>query len=401
MNILKKLYCRTYQKCFKLILPLLPYREPKILENMMEVVDVLKSMNIDSVFLATDKSIRNLGLTKELEENLNKAQIKFVMFDDILPNPTIDMVEAGVKVYRDNNCRAGIAFGGGSVIDCVKVILARIVKPKKKVEKMKGILKIRKKLPPLFAVPTTAGTGSETTVAAVITDSKTHHKYAINDFSLIPHFAVLDYKTTLGLPKKITSSTGMDALTHAVEAYIGKSTTKRTREMSEKAVKLIFENLIEAYDNPQNAVARQSMLKAAYCAGYAFTVSYVGYVHAIAHSLGGQYGTPHGLANAIILPVVLKTYGDKVYKKLGKLARLVGTADEKDSDKVACEKFIAKIDEMNRYFEFPTFFEELKKQDIDFLAKYADEEANPLYPVPKLMNVKELKEIYEKLLKNN
>lgn len=399
MNFFRKMYCRVYQKCFKLILPFLPYREPKILEDMDKVVGVLTENKIQKIFLATDKSIRKLGLTKELEDKLSIAEIEFVVFDDILPNPTIKMVEEGVNIYHQNNCQAAIAFGGGSVMDCTKAVLARIVRPKKSISQMKGLLKIRKKLPLLFAVPTTAGTGSETTVAAVITDDKTHHKYAINDFSLIPHYAVLDYKTTLGLPKHITASTGMDALTHAVEAYIGQTTTKRTRQMSEEAVKLVFENLIIAFDEPQSVIARQNMLKAAYCAGYAFTVSYVGYVHAIAHSLGGKYGTAHGLANSIILPVVLKSYGKNVYKKLAKLSRLAGIADENDSDEFGCEKFIAKIEEMNKYFGFKPFFEELKESDIDDLAGKADKEANPLYPVPKLFDKKELEEIYRRLLK--
>ena len=174
---------------------------------------------------------------------------------------------------------------------------------------MRGLLKITKKLPPLFAVPTTAGTGSETTLAAVITDAENRDKYAINSFPLIPKYAVLDFKTTLDLPKSVTATTGMDALTHAVEAYIGKSTTRLTRRMAEEATKLIAENLVTAYDQPHNAVARQNMLKASYFAGVSFTISYVGYVHAIAHSLGGQYGTAHGFANAVVLPFVLKSYG--------------------------------------------------------------------------------------------
>ena len=333
MNIFRKFYCRTYQQIFHIAIPFMPYREPKILENMDEVVKTLKEEKIDKVMLATDKSIRGLGLTKELEDALTRANLSYVDYDDILPNPTIDMVEEGLKIYLKNNCKAMIAFGGGSVMDCAKVILARVAKPKKSVQKMKGLLKIRKKLHPLFAVPTTAGTGSETTLAAVITDGKSHYKYAINDFSLIPKYAVLDYRTTLNLPKFITATTGMDALTHAVEAYIGKSTTKKTRRMAEDAVKLIVKNLKLAYDEPHNEEARKNMLRASFYAGVAFTISYVGYVHAIAHSLGGQYGVAHGFANAVILPHVLKRYGKSAQKKLSKLAKTSMIADEKDDDK--------------------------------------------------------------------
>lgn len=401
MNVFKKIYCRTFQSIFKIVIPLMPYREPKILKSMQEVVDILNEKKIKNLLLVTDKSIRGLGLTAELENLVKENAINLSIFDDILPNPTIDMVESGLKVYKENGCEACVAFGGGSVMDCAKTILARVVKPRKSVQKMKGLLKIRKKLPPLFAVPTTAGTGSETTLAAVITDSKTHYKYAINDFSLIPHYAVLDYKTTLNLPKNVTSTTGMDALTHAVEAYIGRSTTKKTRAMAEEAVKLIVENLKLAYDEPHNEKARANMLKASYCAGVAFTVSYVGYVHAIAHSLGGQYGVPHGLANAIILPYMLKEYGKTAYEKLSKLAKISLIAENSDTEEVAAKKFIAYIEDLNKYFGIPTFVKELKEEDFDVLAGHADKEANPLYPVPKLMDENELKVVYRKLLPNS
>ena len=401
MGVFKKMYCRIFQQFFHLMIPLLPYRQPKILESMDEVVEVLKAKGISKVLLVSDKSIRKLGLTKELEEKVEKAKISLFIFDDVLPNPTTQMVEEGLKIYNQNGCEGAIAFGGGSVMDTAKVILARHVYPNKSVNKMKGLLKVNKKLPPLFAVPTTAGTGSETTLAAVITDANTHDKYAINSFPLIPHYAVLDNKTTLNLPKNITSTTGMDALTHAVEAYIGKSTTRLTRDMSEKAVKLIVENLKTCYDEPTNITARENMLRASYYAGVSFTISYVGYVHAIAHSLGGQYGTPHGFANAVILPHVLKKYGKSGEKRLAKLARISGVALTSDDDSTASDKFIAYIEELNSHFNIPTTISDLKEEDIEKLARHADKEANPLYPVPKLYSAAELMEIYEELLTKN
>lgn len=401
MGVFKKMYCRIFQQCFHVMIPFLPYRQPKILENMEEVIDSLKKEKLEKVLLVTDRSIRGLGLTKELEEKLDKAGIQLFIFDNILPNPTTHMVEEGLKIYNENECAGIIAFGGGSVMDTAKVILARHVYPKKSITKMKGLLKVRKKLPPLYAVPTTAGTGSETTLAAVITDAETHDKYAINSFPLIPKYAVLDYKTTVNLPKSITSTTGMDALTHAVEAYIGHSTTSLTRKMSEKAVKLIVKYLKTCYDEPKNAEARENMLKASYYAGVSFTISYVGYVHAIAHSFGGQYGTPHGLANAIILPYVLKKYGKSAERKLAKLAKISGVALKDDNIKIASKKFISYIEELNRHFEIPDKIKELKEEDIDKLSKHAEHEANPLYPVPKLMSKEELKEIYFDLLPNN
>lgn len=247
------------------------------------------------------------------------------------------------------------------------------------------------------AIPTTAGTGSETTLAAVITDSEKHYKYPINDFSLIPRYAVLDYHETVGLPKMITATTGMDALTHAVEAYIGGSTTKETRKMAEEAVTLIHQHLKNAYDDGHNKEARKGMLKAAYCAGVAFTKSYVGYVHAVAHSLGGQYGTPHGLANAVILPVVLRMYGPACEKKLACLARKAGVVDEKLNDREASRDFIRWIQKMNDSLGIPRTISGIHEKDISMMAKHADQEGNPLYPVPVLMNRKELEQIYYKV----
>ena len=282
-------------------------------------------------------------------------------------------------------------------MDCAKAAGARIVKPRQSISRMKGLLKVHKKLPLLIAVPTTAGTGSETTLAAVITDSEKHHKYPINDFSLIPRYAVLDYHETLGLPKSITATTGMDALTHAVEAYIGNSTTKETRIMAEEAVHLIYQHLKAAYENGSDKEARSGMLKAAYCAGVAFTKSYVGYIHAVAHSLGGQYGTPHGLANAVILPIVLRMYGPACEKKLARLARNAGVVDRKMKDKEAAGCFVEWVKWLNDTMEIPRHFPEIQEEDIPTMARHADQEGNPLYPVPVLMDRKELEQIYHEV----
>ena len=399
MNLFKKLYCRIYQNIFQLAIPLMPYRQPQVETSVNTIPNILRIHGCSNPLLVTDKSINGLGLTKELEKALTQNKITYTIYDETIPNPTITNIENGVKIFLDKRCDSIIAFGGGSVMDCAKIIGARIVKPNKSVAKMKGLLKIGKKLPLLIAIPTTAGTGSETTLAAVITDDATHHKYPINDFCLIPKYAVLDYKNTLGLPPHITSTTGMDALTHAVEAYIGGSTTRKTRKEAELATTLIVNNLPIAYTDGKNETTRANMLMASYHAGVAFTISYVGYVHAIAHSLGGRYGVPHGLANAIILPYVLEAYGTKIHKKLARLARISGIAEENDSNAVGALKFIAWIKETNKSMNIPTHIEQLKREDIPSLAKLADAEANPLYPVPVLMNQKELERLYYKLLK--
>lgn len=394
MNIIKKGYCRLIQLAFRLALPLLPYREPVILNTMSQAADLLKDQNLSGVLIVTDKGIVQAGLLRELTDRLETAQIAYTIFDETVANPTISNVESARDMYLTHNCQAVIGFGGGSSMDCAKITAARIAKPEQPISKMKGLLKIRTRLPLMIAIPTTAGTGSETTLAAVITNETTHHKYPINDFCLIPPYAVLDYQVTLGLPAHLTATTGMDALTHAVEAYIGNSTTAYTRQMAREAVLLISRNLKQAYENGQDVPARQNMLRASYCAGAAFTQSYVGYVHAIAHSLGGQYGTPHGLANAVILPHMLKKYGESCHQRLGRLAKECGLAPFTDTSAQASAKFISWIEEMNRSMQLPVYLKEIRTEDIPRMAAHADKESNPLYPVPSLLDRKELESMY-------
>ena len=398
MNKLKKIYCRSYQFLFKLAIPLLPYRQPKILNSMDEISNVIKENNCSHPLIVTGKSSVRLKLVENLENTLHNAELDCSVFSDTVPNPTTDNVNQAVKIYKENNCDCIIGLGGGSAMDCAKAVGAQIVLPNKPLSKMKGVLKIRKRLPLLIAIPTTAGTGSETTVASVIVDSQTRHKYAISDFCLIPDYAVLDEKLTVTLPSKLTATTGMDAFTHAIEAYIGKSCTKGTKKLSEEAIKLIFENLPIAYNEPNNLQARKNMLIASYKAGCAFTVSYVGYVHAIAHSLGGKYDIGHGLANAVILPYVLNSYGDTITNKLAKLSHICNFCSETTSNKKAAKIFLEKLTQLERQLNIPTHIAELKQEDIETLAKQADKEANPLYPVPLLMDNKELEEIYKQLL---
>lgn len=394
MWMARKIYCRAFQLAFRIALPFLPYRNPKIIPSVSGIADVCRRKGADNVMIVTDAGIRGLGLTEFLENNLTEHGISYCVYDRTVANPTIQNVEEARNLYLESGAQAIIAFGGGSSMDCAKAAGARIVKPGQSISRMKGLLKVHKKLPLLIAVPTTAGTGSETTLAAVITDSEKHHKYPINDFSLIPRYAVLDYHETLKLPASITATTGMDALTHAVEAYIGGSTTKETRQMAEEAVHLVYQHLQAAYDDGQNKEARSGMLKAAYCAGVAFTKSYVGYIHAVAHSLGGQYGTPHGLANAVILPIVLRKYGPACEKKLARLARNAGVVECSMGDSEAAERFIGWIQWMNDYMGIPRHFPAIRIEDIPVMARHADKEGNPLYPVPVLMNRRELEEIY-------
>lgn len=394
MNTPKKIFSRVFQGVMHVLIPVLPYREPEILNGLDKIPELLKENGISKVMLVTDKGIRGLGLTASLEKDLEEKSIQCHVYDKTVPNPTSENVEEALEMYNSNGCEALIAFGGGSSMDCAKVVGARAVCPNKPLNKMAGLLRICKKLPLLIAVPTTAGTGSETTVASVIVDSETHHKYVINDFSLIPRYAVLDPTITKGLPGHLTSTTGMDALTHAVEVYVGRSKTKATKEASIKAVKLIFDNLERAYIDGSDLEARANMLHASYLAGTAFTKSYVGYVHAVAHTLGGKYGVAHGLANAILLPHVLRAYGESAHESLAELAKAVGLVSEETPIKDAAEAIISHIEGMNRRMGIPEKFNCIKAEDIPAMARLADKEANPLYPVPTLWDATELEALY-------
>ncbi|MCR4563460.1 MAG: iron-containing alcohol dehydrogenase [Clostridiales bacterium] len=395
---LKKFYYRLYQKVFYVATMFMNWDEPQTISGAGSVKKLpvfIKEKGVNNVLIVTDKGLMGLHLLDGMFEELEKEGIKYTVYDGVQPNPTFDNIEEARKLYLDNGCQGFIAFGGGSPMDCAKAAAARIVRPNKSLEKMRGTLKVMKKLPPFFAVPTTAGTGSETTVAAVVSNPKTHEKYAINDPVLRPKYAVLDPELTVGLPPHITSATGLDALTHAVEAYIGKSNVKSTREYAEKATKLIFENLETAYNDGKNIEARKNMLEASFYAGMAFTRAYVGYVHAVAHNLGGFYGIPHGLANAVILPFMLEQFGDSVYGSLSKLADIVGITGSSDEEKA--KAFIAAIYGMNERMNIPKGFAQIKDEDIETIVERAMREAHPLYPVPRIFDKAKLIEIVKAL----
>lgn len=394
MNTAKKVFCRTYQTAFRLALPVLPYREPQLHDSTAKLADVLKKQGRTSVLLITDRFLHTSGVTTPLEVMLSSQHIQCTVYDGTSPNPTVKNVEEAVQLYHENNCDCLIALGGGSAMDCAKGAGARIAYPNKTLGQLSGLLRVIKKLPLLIAIPTTAGTGSEATLAAVITDSEKKYKYTINSFPLIPAHAVLDPAYTLSLPPHLTAATGMDTLTHAVEAYIGRSTTRRTRALCLEAVQLVFENIETAYREGHNWTARTRMLRASYAAGVAFTRSYVGYVHAVAHSLGGQYNFPHGQTNATLLPYVLEAYSDKVHKKLHTLAVAAGVAKESDAPADAARAFITAIRQMNERMNIPAKLAGIRREDIPLMAAHADKEANPLYPVPVLMDKQALEQFY-------
>ena len=402
MNALYKFYCRCFQKVMYVAEYFLPWRVPEQISgegSLAKLPAFAKEKGFRSALLVTDQGLMSLGMAPPIIDGFRAEGLNITVYDKVVPNPTITNIEEGLKLYRDNKCDAIIALGGGSPMDCAKGIGARVARPNKPIPKMKGLLRVMKKLPPLIAIPTTSGTGSEATLAAVISNPDTHEKYPINDPVLIPHYAVMDPLLTVGLPKHITSTTGMDALTHAVEAYIGSENTRNTKKYAIEATQLVFKYLKRAYDNGQDKEARNMMQKASLLAGMAFTRAYVGYVHAIAHSLGGFYGAPHGYANAVILPHVIEAYGEKAYKKLAQLADAVGIQGKDDAEKA--KAFIQAIKDLNASMDIPTRIEgkwTIKEEDIPTMVERALSEANPLYPVPVIWGKEEMTAMYHKIM---
>ncbi len=351
----------------------------------------------EKILIVTDSVISKLGLLKPMTDALTAGGAQFVVFDEITPDAPIPLVEKGIAFYQEHGCDAIVAFGGGSSMDASKAIAVSISNPKP-LRQLAGYLKGLRSPVKIYAVPTTAGTGSEVTVAAVISDPEKHTKLVIVDPRMVPKMAALDPSLMTGLPPHITAATGIDALTHAVEAFIGHWTTPYSDGMALSAVGLIFENLRTAYTNGKNLEAREKMALASTYAGFAFTRANVGYVHAIAHQFGGLYHTPHGLANAIMLPHVLKYSSPAITERLALLAvrAKVGTDDEASS--VLAQKFIDAVDQLNADLNIPTHLDALQESDIPALAKAACFEAHTGYPVPRYMSQAQCEDLIRQVL---
>ena len=367
-------------------------------ENAMDnITAIIKARGAKKVAMFTDKGIEGAGLFALPEEAVKASGAEYYVLDELPPEPSYMAVQKLVDEFKTSGADLIVACGGGSVMDAAK-LASVLVTDDYGVKELLDNPGMAQKCVPIVLIPTTAGTGSETTLAAVVTDTKTHEKYALNDPVLRPKYAVLDPELTVGLPPHITSTTGMDALTHAVEAYIGHSNTKDTSEKAEVATKLIFENLEEAYKNGKDLHAREQMLLASHYAGIAFTRAYVGNVHAIAHNLGGFYGVPHGLANAIILPYVLDFYGETAYERLARLCECAGVAKAGQTDEQKALDFIQAIRDMNARMNIPDKIEKIQEKDIETIAKRACKEANPLYPVPRIMDLDDCIAIIHRLM---
>ena len=399
---IRKIGCRIAQFCVKSGMYLLPWRTPEVMKgegSSRRLPVAVKRKNLKKPLVVTGPAVRGRGLPDGMRETMENFKIPYVIFDEVTPNPTDSDVEKGAELFRENQCDCIIAFGGGSPVDCAKAIGARVARPGKSVKKLQGLFKILKPIPVLFAVPTTAGSGSETTMAAVITEAAAHHKAPIMDLSLMPKYVVLDPELTVGLPPEVTASGGIDALCHAVEAYTNHTyNTRLERKLALRAVKLIFENLPKVYEDGSDLEARQKMQEAAFCAGRAFTRGCVGYAHALGHPLSGLYGTAHGIAVGILLPHVLRRYGAAAQKRLAELSDACALTAEGESVPAKAEAFIKWIEELKEKLGIPVYPEMIREEDVDQIVEWAEREANPLYPVPEIWNRAEMKDFLGTLI---
>ncbi|MBQ6370683.1 MAG: iron-containing alcohol dehydrogenase [Firmicutes bacterium] len=449
------IYERGFQFGMGIGMKLMPASKQKLVSgpgSLTEVPGLLAEQGLEKPLIVTGPRVSKTDFFQRLARALKESGREAAIFNEVEPDPSTDLIGRVISAYESNGCDCFIALGGGSNMDAAKAAAAALARPGKTLQQLGGVMKVRSKTPYMIAIPTTAGTGSECTVAAVVTDSKTHRKFAINDPCLCPDAAVLDADLTAGLPSHVVAATGMDALTHAIEAWLNRPYHKRgTPRQCAQAVHDIMMYLPFVYEaaragekapavtatgdpstgapaaaETQAAVtatasvaeeapasvdmsrARQKLLEASYLAGQAFTVACVGNVHAIAHTLGGLYHIPHGEANAVLLPVILEDYGSKVWRPLAALVRearlehLLGStvpqgsatgALHTEQNEHLAETLIARIRQMNREMGLPETFSQIREEEFDQMAAWATKEANPLYPVPVIYGPEDVKRI--------
>ncbi len=392
MMPLRKPLLRVLKTALAYSMYLVPPQDSAVMQgagSIRKLPALMKAQGVRKPLIVTDSMLMELGLLEGLFAGLDAIGMSYALFDGVQPNPTIDNVEDAYALYMKNGCDALVGFGGGSPMDCAKVVAGRAVRPHLTADRLGGYMKVMlpvpKRLPRIFAVPTTAGTGAETTSAAVITDPAKHTKYTVNDFLIHPHFIVLDPELTLGLPPFFTAVTALDALSHSIEGYIGTAHCRVCDVYSESAVRIIFENIDKVYKNGGDLYSRGQMLLASYYAGIALNRSLTGYVHPFAHKIGGMYNLPHGRVIGAVMPLVFEYYGETVHKRLGRLADIINVSSPEMSDSRKAAAFVEAIRGINRTYGIGETIPELKESDFREIADSIHRECIP-YPVPKIMD---------------
>ncbi len=362
----------------------------------IRLCETVAQFGLNKLLVVTDKSLYEMGLLEPLLIQLQTSGMPYSLFTDVLPDPTFDSVEKGLQQYREHNCDGVLAIGGGSSIDAAKVIAlaaSNDVAPLQLV----GILKGRKPSAPFFVVTTTAGTGSEATIGAVISDSHTHKKELVIDTKLVPLVAALDPDLMKGLPPAITAATGMDALTHLLESYLSGMANEESDYYARSGIKLIFENLPIVYKRGSSIKARENMALASYYGGLTINIAGLGYVHAFSHQLGSLYGVPHGIANATVLPYVLEFNIGASAERMAQIARFLGLGEKADSEKHLAEKLVLAVKSLIEEINITPVIPQIKTQDYPRIIQHAFKEANSTYAVPKYMSYEEAQYLLDRI----
>ncbi len=386
MHTLEVVLLRIYMRLMKWVTRIVRLEWPQLFEGPGSSLELCRQIGRDGhtrVLLVTDAGLTALGMHKPLVDQLEAEGVACHVYNGVEPDPSISQVEIGFSELRSFGAQAVLALGGGSSIDAAKV-MAALARNNKPVRKMFGLFKARRGMLPFYVIPTTAGTGSEVTVGAVISDPVSGEKMLMADPKLMPNVVALDGELMRGLPPAITAATGMDALTHAVEAFVSCNATAETDTYAIGAGRIIFKDLETAFANGDDAELRQRLARAAHLAGKAITKASLGYVHAIAHNFGARYHLPHGLANAIVMPYVLEYSLPCSARRMATFARDCGVTDASDNAEAA-RALIARIRQMNRDFGIPESVSDLRSTDVPAIATAARAEARFLYPVPRYL----------------
>lgn len=381
-------FYRLFMLALKLSTKILNFRQPELHTgpgSSLKLCEAIAGSGVKRLLVVSDAMLVKIGLLQPMLDRLKALDVHTVLYDGVQPDPTIKQIETGLALLKREQCTAILAIGGGSSMDAAKVIAARATNPHK-IAWMAGLMRILFKPMPLYVVPTTAGTGSEVTIAAVVSDPANTRKFAIMDPKLVPVGAALDGQLMTGLPPPITAATGMDALTHAVEAYISRNATAATDAEALEATRLIMQNLPRAMADGSDLDARQNMALASYKAGVAFTTAGVGYVHAISHNFGARYHVPHGLANAIVLPYVLDYSKPACTRRLAELAEAGGLRQGSETETELADRFVSHIRALNEQFKIPQKVEKLRAEDVPAITDAALKEAHWTYAVPRYMD---------------
>ncbi|MFB9051575.1 iron-containing alcohol dehydrogenase [Formosa undariae] len=356
----------------RIYLPPLSLIGPGALKDLSEE---LKDLPYKRALFVTDKILVKIGVAQKVMDALDSSNIEMVLFDNVQPNPTVKNVNNGLQLLKENNCDVIITLGGGSPQDCGKAIGILATNGGEIID-YDGVNKSKKASLPIIAINTTAGTASEVTINYVITDVVRHIKMVMVDKNCLVSIAVNDPELMLGKPASLTAATGMDALTHAIESYVTKGAFHWSDALALESIKLIASSLEEAVHNGSNIEARSKMAWGQFIAGQSFSNAGLGFVHSLAHQLGGMYDMPHGVANAILLPHVERFNIPACTHKLKKVARAMGVEVNDKNDLEGANAAIKAIEKLSKAVGIPSGLRELgvKEADFEIMAQHALED---------------------------